>query len=306
MNYINGIEKKADFLVYVQVERNLTANTCKSYTSDLHQFFSFWEKYNNDTQQDADIKIVLERFLIHLFHKKTQKSSIARKISCFTSFERFLKSSGIDINLKLTRPTVEKKLPTYLSLDEITYLLDTVQDKDLVSARPIRDKAIFETFYATGIRCSELTLIKIEDINFNEKTILITGKGRKQRYVLFGEKAKQRIMQYIHEERIYNDRGDTTLFLNHKGTSLTSRSIQKIFTMFSKFLTVRKHLSPHKIRHSFATHLLNAGLDLRALQELLGHQSLSSTEKYTHVTTKDLQNMYDTLHPINSMMAMLK
>lgn len=306
MNYIDAIEKKADFLVYVQVERNLTQNTYKSYASDLHQFFSFWEKISTETEHGVMIKTALERFLIHLFHKKTQKSSIARKISCFTSFERFLKSCGIYIELKLTRPTIEKKLPTYLTVDEISYLLDTVQDSDLASSRPIRDKAIFETFYATGIRCSELTKITIEDINFTEKTILINGKGRKQRYVLFGEKAKSKILQYIKEERIYNDRGNTTLFLNHKGTGLTSRSIQKIFTMFSKFLTVRKHLSPHKIRHSFATHLLNAGLDLRALQELLGHQSLSSTEKYTHVTTKDLQNMYDTLHPINSMMAMLK
>jgi len=306
MNYLDAIEKKADFLVYVQVERNLTQNTYRSYASDLHQFFSFWEKCNHETFPEISIKSALERFLIYLFHKKTQKSSVARKMSCFTSFGRFLKSSGIDIDFKLTRPTVEKKLPTYLTVNEIFYLLDTVQDKDIPSSRPIRDKAIFETFYATGIRCSELTTIKIEDINFTEKTILITGKGRKQRYVLFGEKAKKKILQYIHEERIYNDRGDTTLFLNHKGTSLTSRSIQKTFNMFSKFLTVRKHLSPHKVRHSFATHLLNAGLDLRALQELLGHQSLSSTEKYTHVTTKDLQKMYDTLHPINSMMTMLE
>ncbi|MBL4654118.1 MAG: tyrosine-type recombinase/integrase [Flavobacteriales bacterium] len=306
MNYVNAIEKKSDFLIYLQVERNLTQNTYKSYTSDLNQFFSFWEKINLESDPQISIKTALERFLISLFHKQTQKSSIARKISCFTSFERFLKSSGIAIELRLTRPKIEKKLPTYLTVDEIFHLLDTVQDSELKSSRPIRDKAIFETFYATGIRCSELTTIKIEDINFEEKTILITGKGRKQRYVLFGEKAKYKILQYIHEERIYNDRGDTTLFLNHKGTGLTSRSIQKTFTMFSKFLTVRKHLSPHKIRHSFATHLLNAGLDLRSLQELLGHESLSSTEKYTHVTTKDLQNMYDTLHPINSMMAPLK
>ena len=259
MNYIDAVEKKADFLVYVQVERNLTQNTYKSYSSDLHQFFSFWEKINFESEHPISIKTALERFLIHLFHKKTQKSSIARKMSCFTSFERFLKASGISIDLRLTRPTIEKKLPTYLTVDEIFYLLDTVQDSDLPSSRPIRDKAIFETFYATGIRCAELTEIKIEDINFDEKTILITGKGRKQRYVLFGEKAKTKILQYIHEERIYNDRGDSTLFLNHKGTGLTSRSIQKTFTMFSKFLTVRKHLSPHKIRHSFATHLLNAG-----------------------------------------------
>jgi len=307
MKYVQALEKKEDFLVYVQVERNLTINTYKSYSSDLRQFFSFWEKNNLDTDTELSIKSALDRFFIHLFHKKIQKSSLARKISCFTSFERFLKACGININLQLTRPHIDKKLPTYLTVQEIFHLLDEVKDEDLPTKRPIRDKAIFETFYATGIRCSELTKIKLEDINFAEKTILITGKGRKQRYVLFGEKAKTKLLEYIQEERSMNDRGDdSTLFLNNVGEGISNRTIQKIFTMFSKFLTVKKHLSPHKIRHSFATHLLNAGLDLRSLQELLGHQSLSSTEKYTHVTTKDLQNMYDTIHPMNSMMAMLK
>ena len=191
-------------------------------------------------------------------------------------------------------------------MQEIFYLLDTVQDKDLPSHRPIRDKAIFELLYATGIRCAELTQIRLEDINFQEKTILIKGKGRKQRYVLFGEKAKAKIIQYMNAERFTHDKGNSILFLNRQGESLTNRMIQMILTMFGKFLTVKKQLTPHKVRHSFATHLLNAGLDLRSLQELLGHQSLSSTEKYTHVTTKDLQTMYNTIHPIHSMLSTLE
>ena len=301
MNYTETVEKKEEFLVYLEVERNLTKNTYTSYSCDLNQFLTFWNKINKDGKQEYTLRTAIERFLVFLFHKKTQKSSIARKISCFKSFERFLKSCGIDITLKLTRPRLDKKLPTYLNIDEIFFLLDSLPDKKLPTQRPIRDKAIFETFYATGIRCSELTNIKIDDINFSEKTIVITGKGRKQRLVLFGEKAKSKIIEYMSSERLQDDRGNKTLFLNYKGTELTSRSIQRIFTMFSKFLVVKKHLSPHKIRHSFATHLLNAGINLRALQELLGHQSLSSTEKYTHVTTKDLQEMYDTLHPIHTM-----
>lgn len=306
MRYLQALEKKEEFLVYVQVERNLTDNTYRSYSSDLHQFFEFWKEHNETTNKDVGIKTALELFFVRHFYQKTQKSSLARKVSCFTSFERFLKSSGIDINLQLTRPKVEKKLPTYLTVQEVFHLLDNVPDEKLPSHRPIRDKAIFEILYATGIRCSELTQIRLEDINFEEKTILITGKGRKQRYVLFGEKAKLKVQEYIQKERFTHDRGNTILFLNPQGDSLTSRTIQMIFTMFSKFLTVKKQLTPHKIRHSFATHLLNAGLDLRSLQELLGHQSLSSTEKYTHVTTKDLQTMYDTIHPINSMMSMLE
>lgn len=301
MKYQDALVKKDEFLIYLEVERNLTVNTYKSYACDLNQFLAFWNETNTKTSQDLSIRQSLERFLVHLFHKKTQKSSIARKMSCFKSFERFLKSCGIDINLQLTRPRLDKKLPTYLSVDEVFFLLDNVSDKDLPTKRPIRDKAIFETFYATGIRCSELINIELNDINFSDKTMLITGKGRKQRIVLFGEKAKTKIMEYINQERIHDAKNDKTLFLNYKGGRLTSRSIQRIFTMFSSFLHVKKHVSPHKVRHSFATHLLNAGIDLRALQELLGHQSLSSTEKYTHVTTKDLQEMYDTMHPINTM-----
>ncbi len=306
MQYQQALEKKEEFLVYVQVERNLTDNTYRSYSSDLHQFFTFWKQHNAQTSKDVSIKTALEHFFVQHFYKKTQKSSIARKISCFTSFERFLKSNGINLNLQLTRPKVEKKLPTYLTIQEITHLLDVVKEEDLPSHRPIRDKAIFELLYATGIRCAELTQIKLEHINFDEKTILITGKGRKQRYVLFGEKAKAKVLQYINTERFPMHHGGSILFLNPQGESLTNRTIQMIFTMFSKFLTVKKQLTPHKVRHSFATHLLNAGLDLRALQELLGHASLSSTEKYTHVTTKDLQNMYNTIHPINTMLSMLE
>jgi integrase/recombinase XerC len=306
MQYLQALEKKEEFLVYVQVERNLADNTYRSYSSDLHQFFTFWKQHNEQTKKDVAIKTALEHFFVQHFYKKTQKSSIARKISCFTSYERFIKSNGIVLNLQLTRPRVEKKLPTYLTVQEVFHLLDTVKEEDLPSHRPIRDKAIFEVLYATGIRCAELTNIRIEDINFDEKTILITGKGRKQRYVLFGEKAKAKILQYINAERFINDRGNSILFVNPQGESLTNRTIQMIFTMFSKFLTVKKQLTPHKVRHSFATHLLNAGLDLRALQELLGHASLSSTEKYTHVTTKDLQNMYNTIHPINTMLSILE
>jgi len=306
MLYQQALEKKEEFLVYVQIERNLTDNTYKSYSSDLHQFFTFWKTHNEQTKQDVSIKTALEHFFVQHFYKKTQKSSIARKISCFTSFERFLKSSGIQLNLQLTRPKVEKKLPTYLTVQEVFYLLDTIKDEDLPSPQPIRDKAIFELLYATGIRCAELTQIRLEDINFEEKTILIKGKGRKQRYVLFGEKAKTKVLEYINAERFIHHRGNSILFLNRQGESLTNRTIQMIFTMFSKFLTIKKQLTPHKVRHSFATHLLNAGLDLRALQELLGHASLSSTEKYTHVTTKDLQNMYNKIHPINTMLSMLE
>lgn len=302
MVYQQAFEYKELFLVNIQFERNLTDNTCKSYGSDLHQFFTFWLDYNKTTGMDAQISTALDHFFVQHFYKKTEKSSLARKISCFKSFEKFIATKGHKLNLQLTRPKIDEKLPTYLTVQEINYLCDNIQDADLPSQRPLRDKAILETLYATGIRCAELLQIRIEHIDFQEKTILITGKGRKQRYVLFGQKAKNKILAYMHGERFLHARNNSILFVNPQGESLTHRTIQMICTMFSRFLPVKKRLTPHKIRHSFATHLLNAGLDLRALQELLGHACLSSTEKYTHVTTTDLQAMYNRAHPIDEML----
>lgn len=302
MKYQNLLLKKEDFLLYLDVEKNLSVNTYKSYNSDLIQFFHFWNEINEKDGREIELQLALQRFLIFMYHKNIKKSSIARKMSCFMSFSRYLKSNGIDLNIFLTRPKVEHKLPTYLSVDEMFYLLDNIPDTSLPTQRPIRDKAVLEVFYATGIRCSELVNISLKDINFNEKTILIrTGKGNKQRIVLFGQKAKEKMMDYLEIERSFDEKNDQTFFLNHRGEKLTSRSIQRILKMFSAFLKTNKQISPHKIRHSFATHLLNAGMDLRSLQELLGHTSLSSTEKYTHVTTKDLQDMYDTIHPYHEM-----
>ena len=294
MDFETFIKYKKDFLVYLEIERNLSKHTYSAYDSDLKMLEQFWVTHKTE----HDIYTILERFFVHLYHKKTEKSSIARKVSCFRSYERFVRSIGGTIRLKLTRPRVDKKLPTYLSLDEIEYLLDTLQDKDYKVKTIVRDKAIFETLYATGIRNSELVNIKISDIDFHHKTILITGKGDKQRVALFGRKAKQQIEKYIATERIKCTKKSDYLFINAAGKRLTTRTIQKICTMFSTMLPVSKMITPHKIRHSFATHLLNSGMNLRALQELLGHASLATTEKYTHISTVDLQKMYNTIHPV--------
>ena len=166
----------------------------------------------------------------------------------------------------------------------------------------LNNKAIFETFYATGIRCSELINITLGDIDFKHKTMRISGKGRKERIVLFGNKAKNKIEQYVKTERNGSDSPETTLFLNYRGNKLTTRSVQRVFAMFRQFLKIDKPITPHKIRHSFATHLLNQGVDLRVVQELLGHKTLASTEKYTHVSLEDLARMCDSIHPINKML----
>jgi site-specific recombinase XerD len=291
-------EKLRAFITYLEVERNLSEHTLRAYSSDLHQFLTFGKSLSEDDQEHLDMRQVIERYLVHLFYKKIDKCSIARKFSCFKSFERFLHTQGIELNLKLTRPRLDKKLPLYLSVDEIFHLLDKVEDADLPSKFPMRDKTMFELLYATGIRCSELIGIKLEDINMDEKAIRIFGKGKKERIVLFGDKAKERIIAYLTQERPIAMNRKEYLFVNYRGGQLTSRSIQRIFEMFRKFLQLERHITPHKIRHSFATHLLNMGTDLRVVQELLGHKTLSSTEKYTHVSLQDLTRMCDEKHPM--------
>ncbi len=293
-------DKREEFLTHIQVEKNLSSNTCRAYATDLQQFFDFWERITITEKIELPLRQTLERFLVSLYHKKIDKASIARKLSCFKSFEKFLRIYGINLSLNLARPRPDKKLPVYLSVDEIFHVLDTVQDEELPSKRPLRDKAIFELFYATGIRCSELVAIKITDIDINQKVIRIFGKGRRERLVLFGEKAKAKLTAYLAKERPVIESKNEHLFLSFRHTPLTQRSIQRIMGMFRRFLKVDRAITPHKIRHSFATHLLNQGVDLRVIQELLGHQTLASTEKYTHVSIEQLTKLCDTIHPINS------
>lgn len=301
MKYKEFKEKTTEFITYLEVEKNLSKNTLRAYQTDLDQFCNFWLENTNRGKLELPLRQVIERFLVSLYHKRIDKTSIARKISCFTSFARFMQTQGINLILKLTRPRLDKKLPIYLSIDEITHLLDDVKPENLPSKRPYRDKAIFELLYATGIRCSELISIRFEHIDISQKAIRILGKGNKERFVLFGAKAKETIQLYLKHERPEPTSFDEIVFLNNRNKPLTTRSVQRICEMFRQFLKIKRNITPHKLRHSFATHLLNQGTDLRVVQELLGHSSLSSTEKYTHVTTKQLSEMCDTIHPFNTM-----
>lgn len=294
-------DKVIEFITHLEVERNLSSNTLRAYRADLKQFLLFWEEQERLKVENSGLRQVIERYLVSLFYKKIDKSSIARKFSCFKSFEKFLKSYGVDLKLKLTRPRLDKKLPVYLSVDEIFHLLDNIKDEDLPSRKPIRDKTILEMLYATGMRCSELVSIRMGDIDMENKTIRICGKGSKERIVLFGSKAKNKLTDYLVKERQQVHDASEKLFLNNRGTALTSRSIQRIIEMFRQFLKIDRPITPHKIRHSFATHMLNQGVDLRVVQELLGHKTLSSTEKYTHVSLDDLSRVCDTKHPIHTM-----
>jgi site-specific recombinase XerD len=299
-------EKKDEFLAFITIERNLSEHTLRAYESDLKQITEFWKRICSREQQDISLKEAIKRFLVSLYHKKLNNASIARKLSCLQSFEKFVTSYGIELNLQLTRPRLEKKLPAVLSVNEITHLLDEVKEHELPTRKPFRDKAIFELLYATGIRCSELVQIAFKDINFKERSIRIMGKGRKERIVLYGSKAEEKITKYLQDERPEPTHLNENLFLNNRSQPLTTRSIQRIIEMFQQFLKTGKAITPHKLRHSFATHLLNQGADLRLVQELLGHRALTSTERYTHVTIQDLSDMCNTMHPLGKSSAKTK
>jgi integrase/recombinase XerC len=289
------------FIAYLKMERNASDHTIRAYQGDLNQFITFWTLLPEGDEAHLSIRQIIERYLVALFYKKISKSSIARKFSCFTSFEKFLESQGIELKLQLKRPRLDKKLPIYFSVDEICHLLDSIKNEELPTRYPIRDKAIFELLYATGVRCSELVTISVCDVDMNEKTIRIMGKGKKERVVLFGAKAHEKILEYYRNERPVVYSQQEPLFMNYRYNRLTSRSVQRIIKMFRSFLKIERPLTPHKLRHSFATHLLNQGADLRAVQELLGHRSLSSTEKYTHVSLEELASLCEKIHPINAM-----
>lgn len=305
MNIDTFTEYVEKFLIHLEIERNLSEHTVRAYKNDLQQFLLFWKSQSKKDLATLGVKQTLQRFLVSLFYNNISKSSIARKFSCFSSLEKFIEQDGQKLNLKLQRPRLDKKIPVFLSVDELFYMLDTVPNSQLPTRYPIRDKTILEVLYATGVRCAELVNIKVSDIDFKQKTIRIMGKGKKERIVLFGEKAKKQMLSYINTERnilcAIKKNDPLHLFLNNRSHKLTPRAIQRIIKMFRSLLHTDRPITPHKIRHSFATHLLNQGADLRTVQELLGHKTLASTEIYTHVSLEDLARKCDEFHPIHSL-----
>jgi len=297
------IEKVGDFLIFLETEKNVSRHTLRAYRTDLYQLIQFWERISKQEKAvTLTLDRVVKRYIVSLFYQKIAKTTLARKLSCLRSIETYLQTQGIDLHLQVKSPRLDKKLPVTLSVDEIFYLLDEVTIEQLPTKYPYRDKAVMEVLYATGVRCSELTNIILNDVDMQEKTIRVMGKGRRERIVLFGSKAKRAIERYIQNERALFGFDDTShLFVSGRGNKLNERTVQRICEMFRKLLKVDRQLTPHKIRHSFATHLLNQGVGLRVIQELLGHQTIATTEVYTHVSSTQLARMCDDKHPLNTM-----
>jgi len=278
---------------HLAVERNVSPHTRSAYRRDLAEFALFLQESGNLAITDVD-KLVLRRYLA-LLHKKNRKSTIGRKLAALRTFFRFLVREGVlDANPGelVATPRQEKYLPTTLTVDETFALIDGVRGADRLS---LRDRAILELLYSSGLRISELTGLDAGGIDFGQELVRVVGKGSKERIVPIGAPALAALRAYLDERGLPGDQ--EPLFVNHRGGRLTPRSVQRHLKVHLLKAGVLRDATPHALRHSFATHLLDGGADLRAIQELLGHASLSTTQKYTQVSVEQLSRVYDSAHP---------
>ena len=289
---------------YLRLQRNVSPHTLRNYLSDLRQFEEF---LNQRAKENAEKKIPLEDVTIHVVRaylaslsKNNKKSSIGRKLAALKGFFRYLlreKKIQSDPLAWISTPKQEKPLPAFLSVDDVFRLLGGIQGDGLLT---IRDRAILETFYSTGVRVSELVGLDWNDVDFQLGIIRVVGKGSKERIVPIGEMALKALRNYGDEQAIKWRRaakGDTAVFLNHRGGRITTRSVGRMVEKYLKAAGIAVRMGPHGLRHTFATHLLNGGADLRVIQELLGHASLSTTQRYTHLNLDQLTAVYDKAHP---------
>lgn len=285
-----------EFVRYIKIERNLSEHTQRNYISDLGQFFEYIKDKSIADIDNIDIR----GYLGHLHRIGLKKSSIARKLATIRTLFRFLNREGyIDKNPAkiVATPKQEKFLPHFLSVDDAFRLVEAANREETSS---LRDRAILELFYSSGIRIGELVSLDREDINLSDGLIKVKGKGRKERIVPVGSKAIEAMKRYI-EETVHGSQFKAQderfpLFLNRNGKRITERSVRRIVLKYS-MESLKQTVKPHTLRHSFATHLLDAGADLRAIQELLGHKSLSTTQKYTHLGMDKIMEVYDKAHP---------
>ena len=283
------------FLEHLKVEKNLSPATLRAYASDLKQFRAFLGKERPD-YSTLTFRTV-RSYLSTLSAKGMEPSTLARKLATLRSFFRYLnREKEVEGNPArlLPTPSQRKHLPSVLTVDETFRLLESTGFSEK-SRR--RDLALLELLYASGLRVSELVGLDLDDIDLDEWLVRARGKGRKERIVPFGSKAALALTRYVNEERNALPADDKPLFVNLRGTRLTARSVHRMLATLMKRQGWAKQVSPHALRHSFATHLLGNGADLRSIQELLGHRSLSTTQRYTRVDLEQLNRVYDEAHP---------
>jgi len=293
------------YAAHLRNERNLSAHTLRNYLSDLAQFQSFLRE--RELALDADGAVAAGKVDIHVVRAylaslaaDRKKSSIGRKLAALKGFFRYLVTTrrlDHDPLLLINSPKQEKPLPKFLTVDDAFHLLDAVK---LENGLDLRDRAVLEVFYSTGIRVSELVGLDWADIDVQLGIVRVVGKGSKERIVPIGALALKSLESYgdsVRQQWQVSCRGETPVFLNHRGRRITTRSVARIVEKHLKLAGIQIKMGPHGLRHSFATHLLNGGADLRVIQELLGHVSLSTTQRYTHLNLDQLTAVYDKAHP---------
>ena len=298
------------FVESLNSEKGFSPNTCRAYQQDVTEFFEYfgadqkgWEaekKENSVRCLMAVDRLAIRGFLGYLHKKKNSKATMARKLSALrTFFDHVVKHDLRKENPAdfIHTPKQQLVIPTYLTVDDMFRFLDSISGSSLPD---LRNKAMFETLYSTGLRVSELAGMNMPDLDTDRKTVRVMGKGKKERIVPIGEKAIGAVLEYrrkLQEEKKGAVEEDGPLFLNQRGGRLTTRSIARILDRLAASCGISIPLFPHAVRHSYATHLLDAGADIRTVQELLGHKSLSTTQKYTHVSIDKLMQVYDKSHP---------
>lgn len=285
-----------EFLDYLEYERNYSINTIMAYRNNIQRFIDYCKVKNINNLNDVDYKFI-RNYISYLYEKKYQAKSITRMISALRSFFKYLKKEDkVDTNPLdlITSPKVEKKLPKYLTINDVEKILNA---PDMSNKVGVRDAFILELLYVSGIRVSELTSIKLNDISMSEKKIKIMGKGSKERIVYYGSRCQDLLNKYLNVRKEFLRLPNDFLILSNTGKQMSTREIRNIINRLKAKAGIDINISPHTFRHTFATHMLNEGADLRSVQELLGHENLSTTTIYTHLTNEKLRRTYLTTHP---------
>lgn len=287
-----------DYEYYLKKEKGSSKNTISAYARDLDQYRLFLEKYHQIKKPSQIQKKHIEGFLKSL-DKRVSSKTLARKLTAIKSFHHFLaleKEVDIDITKDFSTPKSNKTLPKVLSVEQVVSLLEEV-DKD--TNLGLRNKALLELIYGSGLRVSELLDIETEDIHLNQSYVIVHGKGSKERMVPISDMANIALRKYMTDARpnLVNDKRNTYVFLNQNGQRLSRQGFFKVLKKLASDAGIDSECSPHTLRHSFATHLLENGMDLRTLQTLLGHEDISTTQIYTHISQKRIKEIYKKAHP---------
>ncbi|MFA4991072.1 MAG: tyrosine recombinase XerC [Candidatus Omnitrophota bacterium] len=281
------------FIIYLQIEKNYSKHTVTNYQIDLKEFGDSIKDKPLEGVTHVDVRL----FLARLKEKNFSKSSVARKMACLRSFFKFLYRDGhIKSNpaAGLSTPKLDKKLPLFLNASDAVKLLESPDPSDDTG---LRDRAILETLYSSGIRVSELVGLDKDDIDFISGVLKVYGKGKKERLVPIGDKALRAIRDYLEKSKTADMTEKKPVFLNKSKRRMSDRAVRRVVEKYIHKTALNEKVSPHTLRHSFATHMLDRGADLRSVQELLGHANLSTTQIYTHVTTERIKSIYDKVHP---------